>query len=380
MRRSFSVALLALVTLSAPASSGPTMARTTDHLPPASMGSELTADFERLLQEPDAYRTEVNAHAAAFPEGDVFPYVFPIMANTSLAAADPTRRETARQQVGALLELLIPSIESHVGTLDGLRTYKSYATYVGQVGLALGCWRLLGGDDRYDDRHRRVIAVLVSALEARDGAPLDSYPNLVWPFDTMPALVAVRLWDVHTGEDHSELITAHLHWMDRHLDASGLPVSRVHPTTMATAEAARGCDLSYRIALLALLDRDRAEQLYTRYVDHYWLERGIVAGFAEWEGGAEVREDVDSGPIALGIGLGATGLGIAATRSVGDRERWGRLRGELAQSRLALQTMLQLSDGTAPLPLAPGYRTGFLFGDAALFWATTWEDWGIALP
>lgn len=110
-------------------------------------------------------------------------------------------------------------------------------------------------------------------------------------------------------------------------------------------------------------------------MQHHWLDRLAWSGFAEYPGGAYGAVDADSGPIVDGLGVAATVLGLAATRSVADQGRWNRLRG---QADIAAHLMPELiaygaASGISGLPeLSTDYLTGFLIGDAVLFWASNW--------
>ena len=84
----------------------------------------------------------------------------------------------------------------------------------------------------------------------------------------------------------------------------------------------------------------------------------------------------------MGLGTAATGLGIAATRAVDDAGRWRTLESELQLVTGVLRTFgpsVQKHPSFRAIPLdIDTYRTGFMFGDLCLLWATTWQDWGTA--
>jgi hypothetical protein len=137
-----------------------------------------------------------------------------------------------------------------------------------------------------------------------------------------------------------------------------------------------------RVALLALIDRPAAKELYQAYVKHFWIEREVVAGFAEWPGGRAGRQDIDSGPVLMGVGMSASGMGIAAAAAMDDRPRQRRLCEQLAGLQQLLPLTLKPDATGRPsflgvIPYRREYVTGFLMGDACLFYAVTWQDWGL---
>lgn len=352
----------------------------------ASPATDLEARFEERLADPAGWKATVEAQPENLIERDLFAYVLPALAYTNLAVQEPARAAEHRARLGALLDLLLPEVVEQLdppnGRLEELKAYDGQSVWLGQLALVLGCWRLAGGDDRYDVIHAHISGLLHDALVARKGAPLDSYPGLVWPFDTIPVALALHLYDRHTGVPRSaDAIEAHLRWQDEHVDATGLPHSRVHPRTLVATDPPRGCDLSLRIALLAQLDRQRAKTLYASYVKAFWRESAGMVGFAEYPVGVERQPDPDSGPIVFGFGTAATGFGIAAARATGDTEREGALVAQVDQLTMLLP-LLTAAAGDQPRQLGihtgDEWSSGFPMGDAALFFATTWTDWGTA--
>ena len=154
----------------------------------------------------------------------------------------------------------------------------------------------------------------------------------------------------------------------------GLPFSRAHPETLTQIDIPRGCDLSLRIALLAESDPSLARQVYESYVGTFWSDGLIVDGFREWPDGVHRPANADSGPIIEGVGLAASGLGIAAARAVGDERREAILTAQAYEAVRNLPNLRALHDPEGVLPNDPGhFVTGFAVGDAALLFALTWE-------
>ncbi len=349
----------------------------------ADAGAALLAEFDAFLEAPPAYRRRVLTECRTFPEGDLFPFTFPAMAYANLAVEGRLERPRAQEQIAKLIELAIPSSVERLrplgGKLERLTSYKDNAVYTGQINLAIGCYRLVGGDERYEILHEHLSELLHTELVRLKGRPLMSLPKLRWPFDTIPVLVSLRLRDRATGTDrYSEAIRTQLAWArqegtDRR---TGLPWTRM---TGAVREGPRGCDISWRIMLLAQLDRPYAGRMYRNYVRWFWLQRPPLVGFAEWPEGKTVYQDADSGPIVDGIGMAATGFGYGAAMAGGDSDRLDRLCLQLPHTRGILMAARQdRSSFARVIHIDPRYYTGFLFGDACLFDSLTWTDWGLA--
>ncbi len=136
-----------------------------------------------------------------------------------------------------------------------------------------------------------------------------------------------------------------------------------------------------QVCLLANLRPAAARRLYTAYAQAHWVDHGFVAGFTEWPRGSKglFAGDIDSGPVFMEIGATASGVGIGAAKAAGDAARLERLVLELDSIAGIFSSILQ-AGGSGPLSSwfgpglrsDPSYTTGFLYGDAALFYALTW--------
>ena len=126
----------------------------------ARVAERLRHRFDRLLAAPEGYAAKVRRECREFPEGDLFPFVFPAFAYTDLAVADASKRPLALKQIPKLIDLAVASVTRRVrppgGRLENLRSFNRHATYLGQLNVALGCYSLVGGDRRYEKIHRAV--------------------------------------------------------------------------------------------------------------------------------------------------------------------------------------------------------------------------------
>lgn len=332
----------------------------------------------------DAYRDRVARECGAFPEGPLFPYVFPALALCAWPGDRRVSREAAHGAALTHATLAHSGAVSRIGPIAQLPHDAPRAVDMGWLALLFGVLRESTGVTRYDDERAALCAALRRQLDdAPDGGVLFSYPGACWPFDTLPAVVALALEDRLTGTPRAAgTISRHLAWLrGPGLDAaSGLPVSALAGDRCTPTHRPRGCDLSLRIALLTALDPALARSLYATYARAYWSDRFVLAGFREWLPGETATEDLDSGPVIAGVGMAASAFGLAATRLVGDRWRYGRLRGQLGlwdlvwrlAGRLAGDRLRGAAAPGLGVPLDPACVTGFLFGDACLMLALGW--------
>lgn len=331
----------------------------------------LLARFTRLAADPATYERRVQVECAIFPEGDLFPFTLPAMGFASAVARGRMRPDEATRLSVPLLEravrATVGAVDSPAGRLEALVDYRSHGVYLGQLAMALGFHRLATGDERFEPVRTHLVRLLHRALVASGGMPLDAFPGASWPFDTIPPVVALHLDDgIHRAGAHTKVIASHLRWVrDAGTDrATGLPWSHLGRHGGAPAPP-RGCDLAWRIPLLALIDRAYALETYRRFCHSHWLERVVLAGFAEYPRGADLGSDADSGPILWGMGLAATGFGISAAEVAGDRWRSLRLLNQLPFANLGAR--LVAPHVRRHVTLDPGCVTGLLMGDVCLF-------------
>ncbi len=377
--------LLAAVAASEPAAQEDAPAQTPAPLLRSSVEARLWRDLDARLADPAAFQTLIDAEAPSFYEGRLFPYVLPVLALANRAQEADASRADIHLKMSFLLDRAITETARRLRapSPEAIPEIPGYGTWQGQLALALGAWRLAGGDDRYEALHGRLCTSLLAALQAREGAPIDAYPALVWTFDTVPVLLALRLRDRTDGLEGVDAATqAHFRWLDANLDpATGLPPSRVELDSGRIVEGPRGADLGMRITLVAQLDRERAQALYARYVAHFSLNQLGLSGFAEWPDGQVGRPDADSGPVIAGLGMSSTGFGLTAARIMRDEPCFVRLDAQLANLPRLLGPLRPL---LAPQARALGmnldtdaYVTGLLLGDLAMLWGLSWTDWGV---
>jgi len=338
--------------------------------------SRLREQFDQRLKEPEAYHQRALRECSAFPEGRIYPFAIPALAYANVGLGDAKQRQHSAAQMQKLIDLLIATVIEDIrppgGDLRRLPHYQKEGTRLATLNLTLACYALIWDDGRYVSLHDRLSLLLRRALTERSGKPLASYPAYTWYFDTIMALVSLELYDrAHGLAQTGPLVEQHFAWLRSHATdtGTGLPVAYA-------GGLPRGCDLSMQICLLQQLDSRTAQRMYADYVLHHWVNFGFIAGFREWpkSRGPSSTGDIDSGPLILGIGPTATGVGIGAAKAVSDANRLSTLARQL---KFLPEFLRHLEQGGQQLfgdqvRVSSQYVTGFLYGDAVLFYAITW--------
>lgn len=133
---------------------------------------ELMARFDNLIENPGSYLAAVKQECGGFPEGDLFPFLFPAFAYTNMAMEDAKTVPDAVEKVEKLLSLAIPMVGHRTrapgGRLDQLESYRKHATYLCQLDVGLGAYRLLGGT-KFDSLHEHLTGLIRNALVESNG-------------------------------------------------------------------------------------------------------------------------------------------------------------------------------------------------------------------
>jgi hypothetical protein len=376
-------AIAPIVTASENASSALALLSTTNTIEPKRVVQHsrvhLRKQFDQRLKQPNEYAKRALAECSVFPEGEIYPFALPAMAYCNLAGGQSPLKAQGTANAAKLIELLVPATSKRVRPPDGdlmrLTSYQKQGTFLATLNITLGKFAPIDPSDRYKALHAHISQLLYRAVEELDGKPIESYPEYTWYFDSIMALVSLRLFEEANSlpPRSKTLLDKHLSWRMKHArdGSTGLPIAY-------KGGLSRGCDISMQICLLAEIDRAAAQQLYKTYVANHWADRGVIAGFTEWPKGKNLFAigDIDSGPLFLGIGMTATGVGLGAALSMGDTERVARLARQLHMLPEFVKSVtstgpqpVNLFDGA--VPVNPSYLTGFLYGDAVLFYALT---------
>jgi hypothetical protein len=245
--------------------------------------------------------------------------------------------------------------------------------YFSHLAIILGVRRLVAMDPREDALQKRLVDHLRERTLASPLHHARSYPDSdTWPADQAVTLLAFRLYDEAFGTHLlDEPLAGYLTTMEEHTDpATQLYHSAVIDPTVPIVSSAedyattpRGCAASWTQLYLAQVAPDIARAQYTHFRDHMSASILGFGGFREWPSGRAGGMDGDSGPIVLGVGMAATGLGLGPARLFGDGEQYATIR------RTAL------TFGVPSWIPSHGYVTAPILGEAILFHGRTARPW-----
>jgi hypothetical protein len=190
-------------------------------------------------------------------------------------------------------------------------------------------YRDASGDERFDPTIRRVAEALRRAYASSPDGILSSYPTMFWLSDNFVALSGLARYGSAFDVDVSAAAERALRSVRAHyLEAStGLFATYVKPKLRRADQGPRGISVMYGVVFLKDFAPAFARDQWARARTH--LVRGAMglAAVREFPLGQEGPADGDSGPVAFGLGLSASGFAIPAAAAMGDLELgWSLMR------------------------------------------------------
>lgn len=245
-------------------------------------------------------------------------YGFTLVNTVLLDPDNEARRADASRELEWILERL-----DHPAARQGfVPTQIPYGVfYLGERNLTLAGLMLIDPHPNpgYEQAFHQNSGILYGAFMNSPSAHLETWPGAAWPADNVPALYSLVVHDRLYGTNYGEAAARWVDAMTATLDSeTGLMASRVDYATGESLDLPRGCALSLTLAFLPDFAPDFAEAQYAAYRQHFFKTTLGFAGIREYPPRRERSGDIDSGPIFLDIGAAATGIGIAATKAMGD--------------------------------------------------------------
>lgn len=198
--------------------------------------------------------------------------------------------------------------------------------YLGYVNLALDMLRAVDPHTKYAALNDRLSRAFARRLAASPTGLIETYPGETWPPDVAAVAGSVGLYAEVTGVDESALLAK---WAKRYakcaIDSSGYLVQRVRSGSCRPVDAPRGSGTAIAAYFIGFADRALSRRLEAALGG---AGRRTLLGFGairEYAPGHSGNGDGDSGPILLGVSVGATGFGIGAARMNGDRDLFRQL-------------------------------------------------------
>ncbi len=245
-----------------------------------------------------------------------------------VASVDPGRRDEHLARMEAAIDAMLSDAgrafdagkwkEDPLASLDGGR---GHAAYLGYTNLALSLHRSLVADSRYGTLNDALSDAIAARVLREKHGVFETYPGERYPVDTAAGVASIVLHDRVTGRDHAAALD---HWRAAfHTSQRAGDNGLLYQSTRADGRPSmpeRGSGTFLTAWFLSFGDPELGCDLYARGRDTLFSTVGPVVGMREYAPGTVGRADIDSGPIAMGLGVSATGFGLGAARACGDTE------------------------------------------------------------
>ena len=215
--------------------------------------------------------------------------------------------------------------------MDSLDGKKSHMTYLSILAWMICNFKMIGGDDRYDEILHKLCATLVRRMhESKYDLNLLSFPRKqIWLPDMLVAIVALKNYSrLYNGKYNDTatawLINAKTKWIHKQtgLLAGMLPGESRYQKGIAI----RGSHTALICSYLTMVDADFARDQYERMKKVFYHETDIlgthIIGLKEYQRKLPnfSMKAGDAGLIIKGISAGAIAFGFGAPTYFGDWE------------------------------------------------------------
>jgi hypothetical protein len=290
--------------------------------------AELTAQLHSVERRLTAGEDELQV--LVLPEGKLFAnsfYGYTLINMCQSRKSDIALQEHALSQLEKLLTKIKTMEDQQPFVLNTNLKPKGGIILAGHANLLRAGYVILGGHNSQiiEDFHS-CSALLKDAFLAGKAPFPECYGGYTWAEDAVFALESLRLHDVLFKTDYSIASSAWLSWIKSHLDgASRMMVTEIDPQTGWIIDGPRGCALSWALAFMPQLDAQFSRSQFDRFRKSWFVPFAGMLAVREWYQGKAQPTKFQAGPVVLGLGAAASGIGIAACRANGDYASWHRL-------------------------------------------------------
>lgn len=271
-----------------------------------------------------------------FPEGELFEHEFHALALANIAETthDPEDVSRAVKVLREELAAIDGEVVHHppLNVMERWELRGGIMAFGGQNLLRAELLELAPDATPAEVARFHADSATLARLYARSPAGLlDSMPGATWPADNVFAWRSLQLHDARYGTQYARAFAKLRAALERGRDRrTGLAPSAVSLDGVAE-DVPRGCALSWSLSTLPALDPTYAAAQWKAYRARFFRCAGGLCLVREYPPGVDRHMDVDSGPMIDGLGMAASGLGLAAARANGDLEAAAALQrsGEL---------------------------------------------------
>ena len=215
------------------------------------------------------------------------------------------------------------TVSPYRSDIEEVNDLGAYGYYLEHLNIALGLAYELGATE-FGNLNLRISEHLhhQSVMQKNAHARLIPHIKMRWSADQSAILKSLWLCDKSHGSDlHREPTERWLAHMASQMTHPGTGLFETEAMRVKRySRQPRGCSISYMVHYMSSFAPEAANKQWQLFKEHMYDSRLGLCGFREYLPTYDGKWTPDSGPIVGGIGVAATGLGLKAAYSLGDRE------------------------------------------------------------
>ena len=248
--------------------------------------------------------------------------------------------------MAAIERALHKSVSPYRKNISAINDLGSHGYYLEHLNIILGNAASIGVS-QYENLNLRISEHLSeqSLAQTNAHAPLMPHVKMRWSADQAAILKSLWLCDQnHQTDFHREPVGRWLDHMKTKMTHSNTGLFETEAMRVKRySRQPRGCSLSYLIHYTSSFAPDIANEQWGLFKDRMYEQKWGLSGFREYLPDYRGKWTPDTGPIFMGVGVAATGLGLKAANSVGDQEMRQSLKG-------SVDKVLRLIQATSSIP------------------------------
>ena len=246
---------------------------------------------------------------------------------TNLYVADCLENNVAVALLGEVVRRAVhPKVNPYRRELDRITDFYKWGYYLEHLNICMGSFSRVNPDNEFVNLNNRVSKHLRENTLSYSNfhADLHARSKMKWPADQAAILYSLWLYDQNYDANISvEPIEGWFNYMNDHAvhEPTGLYITEVIGVKKFS-NVPRGCALSYLSHYVGRFASNSAREIWENYKKHFLRNTILGTGFREYPENFKYRWTPDSGPILLGLGAAATGIGLNAASTLHDRETY----------------------------------------------------------
>jgi hypothetical protein len=210
----------------------------------------------------------------------------------------------------------------------------------------------------------------------------ESYQNMRWPADAVPALASLSIHDELYTPQYMDVTKG---WISRVRSAIGPggQIPHADDELRVEFESPRGSSQSLMLAILIEIDSAFAREQFAIYHSRFVDDLFGLSFIREYPDGTSGNGDVDSGPVVMNIGSAATIVGLRTLSTFGERSEAACIRNCVEAFGVPTTTNDQKKYLLGKLPIADAFiawamsEENFNAGDNSDGWQLTFHLYSI---